>query len=259
MQLQLTATPDADAPELTLPTEALHPLDGSAAEASEALLDAHASLTAVDGSARNLEPSHGAAKPAFFVEIPPLLSFGSTYRWHATATDFAGNQLLSRGQLSTLADPGILPQDGFESAVPALGDTPAPVVAEGAISGAHSLRVEPNERSTFHLHRVGSHRLAFQFQPLAVDATPEEAEYSRKLVLQVRYGTLGATRVVSKSLDAESAAAFSGASSSQSIQLDLPEPGDDVIVSFNLLPEDESCWFGSCVVVPSLIDDLRLE
>lgn len=259
-ELTLEGTPDTAPPGVSLPKTGLNPLEPTSIAASEALLDARASVTSPNGDALDV-PTHGSTADAIWsFEVPPLLALGTTFKWRADGSDWAGNLLKSQGSLHTLPDAGILTPDGFESDVTALSGSPK-VVEEGALSGKRSLRVDRYRDATFHLQRTGATKLLFQFQPQLPDLSglSENEDVSFSFV-RVRFGTLGGTQVQSFELAVSATVARQTTPLAPvSVERDLVEPGDDVVVTFELEEEDTECGLIACADVVSLIDDLHLE
>jgi hypothetical protein len=259
--LTLVGSPDTEPPSLTLPASELDPLDATPIEISEALLDAQATVTSPAGDARTVLVQSSSEEATWSFEVPPLLALGTSFEWRADGRDWAGNLLESRRELRTLADTGVLAPDGFESDVVALRLQTSELVEDGALDGTRSLRVQRYRRATFHLQHAGATKLVFQCQPLPVDlsylADDEEVLLS---FVEVRYGTLGGTQVQTHELSvAESVLRQGTPVAPATVELKLAEPGDDVVVSFDLPEEDEDCGLIACADVSSLIDDLRLE
>jgi hypothetical protein len=259
--VKLEGAADRNAPTLKLPAGELHPLDTVTVPSDEALLDAKAFVTPAQGAPVPVAPNGSSDDALWSLDIPPLLMLGAMLTWRADGHDWSSNRLVSQSELRTLSDPGVLPEDGFESEVPVLLTAgPHTIASEGALSGAHSLLIEAGVRATFHLHHAGAHKLLFQFRPMPAELYGVEPQYVQFAFVQARFGTLGGTQVVRHSLEVpDYDAVQSEPSASVAVELDLPEPGDDVLVSFDIAAQDFDCGPIACGDVPSLIDDLRLE
>jgi hypothetical protein len=259
--VELEGAADRNAPTLKMPAGDLHPLDIVTVPVVEALLDAKAFITPAQGAPVLVAPSGSSEDAIWSLDIPPLLRLGTKLTWQADGHDWSSNPLVSQSELRTLPDPGVLPEDGFESDVPVLlTAAPHTIAIEGALSGTHSLLIESGVRATFHLRHAGARKLLFQFRPMPSELYGVEPQYVRFAFVQVRFGTLGGTQVVRHSLEVpDYDAEQSEPSASVAVELDLPEPGDDVLVSFDIAAQPFDCGPIACSDVPSLIDDLRLE
>lgn len=260
-ELTLVGSPDTEPPRLILPDSDLNPLDPTPIPISEALLDGQATVTSPAGDALTVLSQGSSDEPTWLFEVPPLLALGTSFEWRADGSDWAGNPLESQSELRTQADTGVLAADGFESDVAALILQSSELVENGALNGTRSLRVQRYRRAMFHLQRAGATKLVFQFQPLPVDfsyvADDEEVQLS---FVTVRYGTLGGSQVQTHELSVPETVLRQGTPvDPATVELKLAEPGDDVVVSFDLPEEDEECGLIACADVSSLIDDLRLE
>ncbi len=165
--IQLTAVPDQSSPKLILPNDidAWFPPTPFGVNASEPL-DPTAKLTLTGTSTVPLPAIPASdplvARPAAKFGTSEILPFGGTWQLDATGKDLAGHDLKVGPPIifKTLPDPGVQAQDGFEGALSGvIGSAPSIVTGFGmipALSGEHSLWIDPNHGVAFRLQRAGS-------------------------------------------------------------------------------------------------------
>ncbi|MEO6600277.1 MAG: hypothetical protein ABIQ16_10425 [Polyangiaceae bacterium] len=260
----LVGIPDDEAPELSAPGSALNPLDRPSVWASEPLLSSTA-LRLTGTSEVPLLPQAQTDPLATVIRFASsqILPFGGSWTVAGTGQDLSNHSLVVRGTASTLADPGVQAQDGFEGTLIALKDAGASLVAGvgsvGALSGAHSLLLEPNATITLHLQRSGSeNKLHFAMRALSI----AESSLSYVFMRSVTAGVIGGDSVVTLNAAAlpSSAATQTGdtrypfASAVRAFDAVLTEPGADVLLRIANAPcgpcPPPSAW---------LIDDLTLQ
>ncbi|MFZ5893431.1 MAG: hypothetical protein ACOY0T_20385 [Myxococcota bacterium] len=268
VQLQLRARRDLTPPHLNVPNAA-HPLDTIQLSASEAI--APRSRVRLDrlGTQLNL-PARAGGSLGIYTQFLSgvILPFGSEWNVTATGHDWAGLPL--KGPFSTLSvvpDPGILPQDGFES----IATNPNPPIrlsgakfvnAVGtipALNGQWSLFLNQGDEATLHLVRQGcQRRLRFSARALFV-SSPSYA--SREFTA----GVIGGSARHAASLGSASKAATGDptwpvAEPVTEHTLDLTDAGADVVVRIAVGPQS-TCWPSSYCYgrIALLIDDVRIE
>lgn len=264
VNVSFEGSPDGSTPDLAMPGYVLNPLDESYATASEVLAPVtKATIDRDDGSVLELrywrptEPEH-----LFWgFVVPPLLGFGQVVELRTEGADWAGNAFTSKGRLETLADPGLLAQDGFESTVPALAAIAPELVTEDALSGTRSLKFEEGDDITFHLATHGGSVLKLLMRQLPFNwSADDETDYEP---VRVTVGVVGGTRVQTKDfpLHFREGRSLEGDNASLEFELPLAEEGDELIVNFRTAPfgDEESCGLIPCFGVGALIDDLRVE
>jgi hypothetical protein len=266
-RMDLTGVPDVTAPTLVSPSYAINPLDSWSIVASEALAPTasvalagtpNLPLTSVPKASSDGVPLSSLIEWSTDVILPlsgrwPILGLGQ---------DLSGRALAPAGELRTLADPGVFMADGFEGPlVVASLFNPSIITGVGnvpAISGAHSLWLEPDADVTVHLKRVAAEKTvhfsarAFGDQNLA------------GFGVYIEGGVVGGHEIVTQSAKAPSGTVvetgdptWTHASEVQQFSLSLSESGSDVLV--RLRQEQSPCtpFCGSRLAL--MVDDLRLE
>jgi hypothetical protein len=240
----------------------VHPFDVLALSFTEVVAgDVTATLTDGDASLPLERVGTIATDGPFWgFKTAPLLGFDRVLSWRVQGADLAGNAFVdSQAQVRSSADPGILPADGFESDVPALSDQQLEIVSKDAITGAHSFHAAWVGRTTFHLRHEGDGKGTVRFNARNLEWNDFEDEIT---TIHVTAAVQGGNKTVSLDLPIDTPAselAPSRLPPVHALQLQLPEEGKDVIVTFEMPPEDSDCGLASCQAVEALIDDLRVE
>ena len=194
-------------------------------------------------------------------KAPGVLPFGLDSAVTATAQDLIGLRLESNLRVSTEADPGVQAQDGFESELHALDYGYPAELVHGAqvLDGSASLYLPPGADTVLHLTRSspGAKTLRFDFLP-----DPFVLHVWTNIV--VRAGVISGTRIQSLTIpvssndwhfDGAGGGAGSAATAPIAVQLELSEPGDDIVVSISTPYVEES----ESGLVGAVIDRLRIE
>jgi hypothetical protein len=258
----LTAVTDIVPPQVVWPKEPLNPFDPIEFRFDEiASADTTATLVDEQGQSRPLNRI-GAPDPDgpfWGFSAKPLLAFGRGPSLLLAGADLAGNpfQLTGRAVLAA-EDPGLLPQDGFESQINAI-PAAVRVVTDRPISGEHSLLVGP-ARTTFHLRvaEEGAHLLRF-------DARNVHWDYGDDYVATVHVSAAfsGGTSVASLELPLDTPSIPDNPPPElppvHALELGVPGSGRDVIVTFEMGPDYPGCGLESCDYIDAVIDNLRVE
>ena len=262
----LSGQPDHSAPQLSVPSVALNPLDSVSLPVSEALQSAELTLSGTSSIPLSFKPSVSEPPDALHslpmhFETLQILPFSGAWDVTGNGLDFANHALdLSAARLSTLADPGLFVADGFEGSAAGTAVGTATVIDAGRglpiPSGSHALLLEPGNSATFHLLRsAGQHQ---------VTATVIELS---KLDGSIPYGAIdvgvigGTERATlrwssSLPLTPTTHPNWLNAGPATQASATLSDTGSDVVV--RLSPAD-ACQ-GPCPPVGALIlDDLKLE
>lgn len=156
--LKVSGKPDRTAPALNLPETPLNPLDELRVSVSEAL---KSGLLELSGNPPvSLFAGKTDALPIWFT-TPTVLPFSGTWNVTGVGRDFAERLLdLRAASVTTLADPGIFAEDGFETA-PNVSLTGAAAVVDASSglpipSGSHALLLPPGSSATFHIKRTAA-------------------------------------------------------------------------------------------------------
>jgi hypothetical protein len=189
-----------------------------------------------------------------------IFPFAGVWKAVVTGVDLAGLPIQQPADYETIADPGIFPQDGFESAT---GHEIVTSVGTLSMTGASLLT---NSSKLLHLERAtGQSTLRFTVRLLV------SAEHGYPADGYVSAGTIGGTRIDQAiSFPAQTIATadveWKYASSLIEGSLLLDDPGVDVVVDFR--PPSVTPGPASCVSAENLhcftraallIDDVRLE
>ena len=165
------------------------------------------------------------------------------------------------GGLSTLPDPGVQSQDGFEGVLTTVNGSGATIVESvgtiPAISGAHSLWLDGQQTLTLHLQRAASEsKVHFAVRVFG----NQQGTLANKTV---RVGVIGGSKVIhmtgsnrpTTAWTATGNATYPTASVVQTFDAALDEPGKDVVLSI----VNQYCQ-GPCPPRTGwLIDDLELQ
>lgn len=255
--LALSGTPDRTRPRLKLPSEAQNPIDPLALVVSEALQSGMLSLS---GRSNVALTSKNDVLLRFSSD--EVLPFAGAWKVVGAAQDFAGNALdLKTASLTTIEDPGIFAQDGFESKPNALLTGGAVLVdASSGLpipNGQQALLLPPGSSATFHLERAtASAVLSASFVDLAqADGGGPWSSFVAAVI--------GGTERVGTPLQYVATsgptmhATWKLATAPRTAQTVLKEAGSDVIVRISA----ETCaGDGLCPPLGALlVDDLKLE
>jgi hypothetical protein len=266
VELMLTASVDEVPPRELDMHGRVDPLLPFSARFNEAVTEQSSLTLQVGGAIEPLSWVRSTDSGAFWgVTASPLLGFDVEATWSATVSDFAGNVYSRVWMIRSDVDPGVLPQDGFETEVPALRNVEPGFDEATPISGARSLLIESYDvlaprRVAFHLARGAGNVVRFNTQELVWDN-----EQHGVATLLVRVGVVGSRKVTELHLpDSRLPAGEATPAAPPEIsarEIALTEPGSDVIVSFELSAEGSGCDDVYCEpnVLPTLVDDLRIE
>jgi hypothetical protein len=199
-----------------------------------------------------------------------ILPFSGSWIVAGSAEDLVG---LAKGPgptLTSLADPGVFVADGFEGATLAAVMTGDARLVSGvgtlpALSGSHSLLVEPGSSVTLHLARpVGASSVRFisrSLAPQVPNAGPPSFFEGPPVELGVIGGVDRPNQVSSSAGDSVAIGdpTWAYAGPLQDVTVPLRETGSDIVL--RILPRTpDSCSVGLCPPPPAvLIDDLRVE
>jgi hypothetical protein len=212
------------------------------------------------------KPSNGVSGSA---PITALINWSSSVflplsgQWQVQGAgqDLVGHPLAEFGTLTTLSDPGVFAQDGFEGPLMAVIETGAPAIVTGfgnvmAISGAHSLWLAPGDAVTFHLRRAAAENtVRFSARTFGTDGIPGFG-------VDIRAGVVGGQQAAALASEPTlSSTVDTGdtqwpvASGVGSYALTLSDAGPDVLLRISPYLCDGFCPPS----VALLIDDLVLE
>jgi hypothetical protein len=153
--LKVSGKPDRTAPELNLPDTPWNPLDEWRVSVSEALKSGVLELSGNPPVSLSAENSN--ALPIWF-STPTVLPFSGTWNVTGIGRDFADRLLdLHAASVTTLADPGVFAEDGFDT-TPNVSLTGAAAMVDASSglpipSGRHALLLPPGSSATFHIKR----------------------------------------------------------------------------------------------------------
>jgi hypothetical protein len=274
---ELSGTPDVTAPHLLVPADVLNPLDVVSLPASEPLaLASQLNLEGTTSVSLDAEaspqgiPGVSSAAVAGFT-TSHILPFSGSWSIVGNAPDLAGLPLDPPAPVTTLADPGLFAEDGFEGAALAAATTGDVRVVTGvgalpALSGTQSLFAAPGASVTLHLARpAGTWTVRFAARALAPAPASSSASPQYDSVPSVRAGVVGGTsRPYATSVAAGDAAAtgdptWVSAGPLGDVTIPIDEVGDDIVV--RIAPRSSNGCVGLCPPpAPAwLIDDLRIE
>ena len=269
VSIAFKALPDDSQPKLSAHWEMANPLDRVEVIASEPV-DASTKVTLTGTSTLPLvatqvsdPPPSGAVIGFYSSQILPL---GGTWQLEAEGKDLAGHALAldaTSSPLSTLTDPGVYTPDGFEGALSGVSGSSQTVTGYGsvpAISGEHSLWLEPSSQLLIHLRRQSNEKnLHFVVRGFAASNGQVNATKN------VRAGVVGGTQVVTlepkyplpEARDATGDVSLPWVGGALEFDAVLDEPGQDVLLSIsNSYCQD---FFFGCRPSAWMIDDLTLE
>jgi len=243
------------------PPTILNPMNEVIVIVSEALKSA--TLTLEGTSTVPLDGRDDGVPPTGFSTLT-VLPFGGTWQISGQGEDFAGLPLdLSAATVTTIDDPGILTQDGFETEPQAsLGAGISRISASSGLpipSGNYALFLPPREVARFHLRRTeGSTKVSLSVVGLsgARSEIPELSFNAAVIGGTARVGDLSPPIEVALTTNHET---WTKASEPRTFQFALEDAGDDVAVEIRA--SGGSCgWPVPCSPDGALIiDDLRLE
>ena len=259
--IDFVAGPDVAAP--SLPEGArLHPLKPSLVRASEPL--------ALGGTAWLIDEPGTALSAVELAQVlvgwrtSSVLPLGVASDVMTNAHDLSGLTLGQSLRLTTEADPGVQPLDGFESELRVADYTGTATLVGGdqALAGMQSLLVRGD--SVLHIVRPASDANTIRFD---LKVVPDVVEIACSIV--VRAGVIGGEEIVTheiplerllpEALGAAGAGGEGGAGGAtnpvQEVELSLSEAGDDILLSIEtpFIEESASCIAGA------LVDRLRVE
>jgi hypothetical protein len=236
----------------------LDPLAPEPLQLSKPLLgNVTAMLMPAVGSNQDLTPElvHGVTVAYLPARVLPLGFDGVPW---AESGGFAGSSIIANFHARAPDDPGVQPQDGFESTLHVTGpaNTPA-VLVDGAdaLDGAKSLRIDAGQTTLLHLERSAGARSV----RLLVEPVIEALDF--EVAIDVRAGVTGGATIASTTLALDPAvepkpsAGASARGAVRELTLELEEDGSDVLVSITT-PSLESSTSASAGVI---VDDLRIE
>ena len=267
VSVALNGTLDRRAPELIVPAFTFNPLNPPNVIATEPL-DVATSLELVGTTTTPLvspsDDSNASDAPSGAISwsSAAILPLSGEWQIQGQGRDLSGLPLARTGTLSTLQDPGVCPQDGFESdLIAAVGGAPKIVGQIGelaAIAGVHSLLVRGGDALTFHLQRAAA-ETTLRFSLRALGPSADSFNFAK----EVRVGVVGSQSVSRVVLPRPQEAAVSTGDS------DLPWASPVVEVSAPLSPggkdvllyiADYACGGGLCPPpAVLLLDELRLD
>ena len=269
MQYVLTATLDHTAPVLTAPPAGHEPLDPLVIASNEPLKSAAVTLDDLP-SARFDAPQNTLALSALTSQA--ILPFAGDWRLVGSAEDFAGNAAVLGMTVSTLKDPGLFAQDGFEGPLVASFDPSLVQVVDmtsGLVppAGAHALIIRPFGSVTFHLSRQPGQQTvsATVVELFAGGGNPSQLASS--FVSGARAGVVGGSAssfawAPGPTLQPTATPDFPNATPPTQAQATLVGDGGDVIVRFQPPCETVGSVAPGAPCTASmalLIDDLKLE
>jgi hypothetical protein len=259
----------------------LSPLFGASFEATEPLTsDSALSLSGTTELPLVATPGQDDAKDVNIgFASTTVLPLSGSWTQMGVGSDLVGNVLATSPRtFQTPDDPGVFPEDGFESGLmTGLWNANATVVpgrgAATAISGTESLWIDGT--ASFHLRRKGTEKtLRFSAQAVFGNETDICVQTDQPIgfdpaqpfaSLNVTAGVVGGTAVTSSSSFAPSTSpdpdatvitgdpAWPSASAVQQVSIDLNDAGEDVLVTLDL---SRACGQVNWAL---MIDDLRLE
>lgn len=266
VQVTFTGTRDTSPPTLVTPVNPVDPLLPFVISASEPLT-ATASLGLVGTSNLPLtaQPATATAQGTPITasinwSTNVILPLAGQWQVQGTGQDLVGHALMALGTLTTLGDPGVFAQDGFEGALIAAIDSGSPTLVKGigsvtAISGAQSLWLVPGDALTFHLKRASSEKtLRFSARAFGSYGPPS-------VTADIRAGVVGGQQIAMPSFAPSTMSIDTGdanwkeASEVLEFTVPLMDAGPDVL--FYLSPTQ--CTGFCAPPSPLMVDDLTLE
>jgi hypothetical protein len=258
LAFSLDGVPDQTAPSIDTGNDAHSPLDPIVLKVSEPLESATLSLAGTP-----VVDFQGPAANDALIQLTTdrVLPFSGSWTLAGTARDFAGLQLEVGGAFTTLADPGLFAQDGFEGLLAATLTNGAAVVdgTSGITmpSGTRALLVPPNGSATLHLAGPAS-----GFKQLTMTFVKLSQVAAGGGVVTAEVAVIGGSKRSTTYLEPKGSE--TAAISNQQWKLESPptvlsvplqEQGTDVAVRFSVI----ECGGMPCPPSALVIDDLKLE
>lgn len=269
--VDLAGSLDLSSPHFLVPSDTVDPLDPLQIAASEPL----DSASRVELKGTSVIPLSAVTSSADYAPngaiqfgTKQILPLGGTWHVGGDVHDLIGNALAGDVTLKTDADPGVLTQDGFESAfVQSDADRVSSMGDIAAINGSYSSWIAPRDYTTYHLQRAGSEsKLRFSARVFGGAGQTNLNPYE-----DIRVAVVGGSKVTQVSVG-QTALTTSDSGVAQlplvsqvlSYEVTLDDPGTDVLVRIGYVPctplsapppvsptcPSDSGW---------MIDDLRLE
>jgi hypothetical protein len=261
--IEFVAHEDSTPP--TLPDEyKIHPLEGELVPASEPLATG-ASAELMDAAGTPLEAVESADTVIGF-RASEVLPLGVDATVAADAHDLAGLALDSKLRLRTAADPGVQALDGFESELHAAdyGYPAASLVTDSRVlEGSASLLVQAGDDVVLHLVRPSASATKIRFD---LAEAPFRVDFPANIV--VRAAVVGGKKIASVEVPVapfyplccgEGGGPGTGDPGTVRdpvpVELELTEPGDDILLSI-VPPDIEESANAVC---DAIVDRLRIE
>jgi hypothetical protein len=276
VDVSLSGKADVTAPRFGLTDSAEHPLDAlemyfnePVAKSTVATLvdadDVPATLTRLSE-----QQNHGAF---WGYGMAPLLAFDRVMTLSSHGTDLAGNGFDWSEHFSSLPDPGVLLDAGFEGTLPSFAGESVHLVSNGAINGARSMALDlDGARATFHLKNGPDGVLRFNAQNLRWLSDLENEEnggyaFDSLATVHVEAAVVGGSKIAELTVPADDSFIVKAGDTQPQVppvpvhafELKLPDAGTDVIVRFTLEQTDDECGLALCGEMGALVDDLRVE
>jgi hypothetical protein len=259
LAFSLDGVPDQTAPSVDIGSDAHNPLNPVLLNVSEPLQSATLSLAGVP-----VVDFQGPAANDALIQLTNdrVLPFSGSWALAGTARDFTGLAVELGGAFTTLADPGLFAQDGFEGPLAALTYGASLVDETSGIavpSGKRALLVPPGGSATLHLagSASGFTQLTMTFLKLGNDSTQVGGG-----ILWVEVAVIGGSKRSTTYLEpkgsettAISNERWKFESSPTVLSVPLRELGTDVAVRFSVT----DCQGMPCPPGALVIDDLKLE
>jgi len=256
--LKLTGVRDRTPPSLQV-SQSLNPVDSLLIRPSEALRTAALTLSGINSLP--IEASTNVPATSITYTAISVLPFSRSWKITGHGEDFAGLPLdLSKLQVTTVADPGVFAQDGFET-------DPKGTLSGGAAwvdsssglpipGGARALFLPPGGSATLHLLRTnGSPRLSAKVVNLSTAKTERGIINFQAAVIGGRERFQKSSVLLAGTLTT-SDATWTNASNPSTVSLDTFTTGSDIAVRVAA----EACTSGPCIGPGALlIDDLEFE
>ena len=264
----LSGTPDVTRPTLISPG-VIHPIDGVRLAASEAL--APTSQLSLQGtSSVTLENAYVGSVPLGTLSSHLVLPFAGNWAVVGHAEDLIGLPLETGLALTSLPDPGIFVEDGFEGAALAAVLTGGAQVVSSvgslpALRGSKSLQVVAGESATLHLARPpGATTVRFVARTLrgsgGFPICPEHDSGTDPpaVTLGVIGGVIRSRPVAQQIGDSVviTGATFDYAGPLQDVSIPIEEVGSDIVLRI-APPTNPNFTF--CFPHGVLVDDLRVQ
>lgn len=266
--LTMKGSPDTTAPSVRsyFSSRPLDPIDLVTWEPLRS--GATASLEAPSGTSIPLVPKLVDGFVMGF-ESDVILALGASHAIQLDGVDLVGQGPAAQDPLTTMSDPGILPEDGFESGT-LLGVSHDDSALVPAIVGDYFGVPVPNGQAALHagfvtyMHlarKSGATRIVMNVRKI-VESCGDPTQSEPSLVFTA--GVVGTSARVEKSVSlgsgttsvATSADCTAAVSDVQSIEIPVNEPGSDVIL---VIECGSAGYFGAFNDAQAIIDDVRME